>query len=66
MVADEANLETAACQVGYESPSQFSREYSRMFGCLLGSMLRRLQALRPEIQPSQIGVSSMICTVEQV
>ena len=25
------NVETAAFQVGYESPSQFSREYSRMF-----------------------------------
>ncbi len=32
LVADEANVETAAFQVGYESPSQFSREYSRMFG----------------------------------
>ncbi len=32
MVADEATVETAAFQVGYESPSQFSREYSRMFG----------------------------------
>ncbi|AYD02404.1 AraC family transcriptional regulator [Neorhizobium sp. NCHU2750] len=26
------NVEAAAFQVGYESPSQFSREYSRMFG----------------------------------
>jgi len=32
MVADDANVETAAFEVGYESPSQFSREYSRMFG----------------------------------
>ncbi len=32
MVTDAANAETAAFQVGYESPSQFSREYSRMFG----------------------------------
>ena len=32
MTADTANVETAAFQVGYESPSQFSREYSRMFG----------------------------------
>lgn len=32
MVADSANVETAAFEVGYESPSQFSREYSRMFG----------------------------------
>jgi AraC-like DNA-binding protein len=32
MVTDAANVETAAFQVGYESASQFSREYSRMFG----------------------------------
>ena len=32
MLAGVANAETAAYQVGYESPSQFSREYSRMFG----------------------------------
>jgi len=32
MVADTASVEQAAYQVGYESPSQFSREYSRMFG----------------------------------
>lgn len=32
MVAEAANVETAAFQVGYESPSQFSREYARMFG----------------------------------
>lgn len=32
MVADEANVEAAAFQVGYESSSQFSREYSRFFG----------------------------------
>ncbi len=32
MVTEEATVETAAFQVGYESSSQFSREYSRMFG----------------------------------
>jgi AraC-like DNA-binding protein len=32
MTADSANVEKAAFQVGYESPSQFSREYGRMFG----------------------------------
>lgn len=32
LLASQAiNVETAAFQVGYESPSQFSREYSRMF-----------------------------------
>jgi AraC-like DNA-binding protein len=32
MVSSGANVETASFQVGYESPSQFSREYARMFG----------------------------------
>jgi AraC-like DNA-binding protein len=32
MLAENYNAMTAADWVGYESPSQFSREYSRMFG----------------------------------
>jgi AraC-like DNA-binding protein len=32
MACNAGNVEEAAFQVGYESPSQFSREYSRMFG----------------------------------
>ena len=32
MVSEALNVETACFQVGYESPSQFSRDYSRMFG----------------------------------
>jgi len=31
LIAGEANVEAAAFQVGYVSPSQFSREYSRTF-----------------------------------
>lgn len=32
MLAERLDAATAAFQVGYESPSQFSREYNRMFG----------------------------------
>lgn len=32
MLTDHLDASTAAFQVGYESPSQFSREYSRLFG----------------------------------
>lgn len=32
MLTDSMSATTAAYQVGYESPSQFSREYARMFG----------------------------------
>jgi AraC-like DNA-binding protein len=34
IVTDAAIVETAAFPVGYESPSQFRREHSRMFGAL--------------------------------
>ena len=32
MLAERMDAATAAFQVGYESPSQFSREYNRLFG----------------------------------
>lgn len=32
MVVEAANVTSAAFHVGYESPSQFSREYARLFG----------------------------------
>jgi AraC-like DNA-binding protein len=32
LLAEQCDVATAAHRVGYESPSQFSREYSRMFG----------------------------------
>ena len=31
MLAEDYNVTSAAYQVGYESASQFSREYSRLF-----------------------------------
>jgi AraC-like DNA-binding protein len=43
MVSDAANVETAAFEVEYESPSQFSLEYARMFGL---PPRRDIQALR--------------------
>ena len=32
MLADDVDATTVAFEVGYESPSQFNREYSRLFG----------------------------------
>lgn len=44
MVTEAATVTRAALEVGYQSPSQFSREYSRQFGC---SPKRDVAALRP-------------------
>ncbi|HTR45413.1 MAG TPA: AraC family transcriptional regulator [Thermodesulfovibrionales bacterium] len=43
MLAENQDATGAAFQVGYESPSQFSREYSRLFG---NSPLRDITGLR--------------------
>ena len=43
MLTDRLDAANAAFQVGYESPSQFSREYSRLFG---NSPLRDITSLR--------------------
>jgi len=43
MLAENQDATSAAFQVGYESPSQFSREYSRLFG---DSPLRDITNLR--------------------
>jgi len=32
MLSERVDASTAAFRVGYESPSQFSREYRRLFG----------------------------------
>ena len=43
LLADGIDAATAAHRVGYESASQFSREYSRMFGEPPARDLRRLR-----------------------
>jgi AraC-like DNA-binding protein len=45
MVSRAFNVEAAALQVGYESASQFSREYAREFGAPPKRDLKRLQSL---------------------
>jgi AraC-like DNA-binding protein len=49
MLAEHLDATTAAFQVGYESPSQFSREYSRLFGA---PPLRDISGLR-QLAPNE-------------
>ena len=44
MVRDDKTAAGAARKVGYQSPSQFSREYRRLFGAPPGQPVRPLQA----------------------
>jgi AraC-like DNA-binding protein len=43
MLTERIDVTTAAFEVGYESPSQFSREYSRLFGTPPSRDIRSLQ-----------------------
>jgi transcriptional regulator GlxA family with amidase domain len=45
MLSERFDAATAAFQVGYESPSQFSREYNRLFGA---PPLRDINSLRQQ------------------
>jgi len=48
MLSDNLDASTAAYRVGYESPSQFSREYSRQFGAPPVRDIAGLRAAQPE------------------
>lgn len=48
MLTEHVDAAAAAFQVGYESPSQFSREYSRLFGAPPMRDMRKLQAAPDE------------------
>lgn len=44
MVRQDLTAEAASCAVGYTSPSQFSREFKRLFGRTPAAETRRMQA----------------------
>jgi len=48
MISSAVNAETASVLVGYESPSQFSREYARMFGASPKRDVTRMQTVLRE------------------
>jgi AraC-like DNA-binding protein len=49
LLAEGIDAATAGHRVGYESPSQFSREYSRLFGAPPARDLQRLRMLGPAL-----------------
>jgi AraC-like DNA-binding protein len=58
MISSAVNVEAAAFQVGYESPSQFSREYVRQFGAPPKRDAKQMQAVLREDR-ARAGVGSI-------
>ena len=54
MIANEMDAASTAYTVGYESPSQFSREYARMFGNPPGRDISLLKQQEGAIQQSAV------------
>jgi AraC-like DNA-binding protein len=52
LISNAVNVEAASFQVGYESPSQFSREYARMFGVPPKRDVKQMQAIFREDRAS--------------
>lgn len=51
LISDSRDVAAVGHAVGYDSPSQFSREYSRLFGAPPGRDAVRLQSLPPADSP---------------
>jgi AraC-like DNA-binding protein len=57
MITHAANVETASYHVGYQSPSQFSREYARMFGITPKRDAIAMQAAMKERQEERAQIA---------
>jgi AraC-like DNA-binding protein len=63
MLAEHLDATTAAFQVGYESPSQFSREYHRLFGAPpLRDITRLRQLATSERAEEVLGLEGSVRT----
>ena len=65
MISSAVNVEAAAFQVGYESPSQFSREYARTFGAPPKRDAQQMQAvIREDRASAGVDLIDMLADVQ--
>ena len=64
MVQDGLNASVAATRVGYESPSQFSREFKRLFGLSPSDEVRRVRnGIEAPPRPAVVGLPNYVSTL---
>lgn len=64
MLMDGIDASSAAYEVGYESISQFSREYSRFFGLPPMRDVKALRAATPPQQREQTTLCGLLCELD--
>lgn len=60
MIRDNITAAGAAARVGYESASQFNREFKRLFGRSPGEETREMRSAFALLEPIQIGVAAVM------
>lgn len=59
MIRDHVTAAGAAVRVGYESPSQFNREFKRLFGRSPGEEAREMRSAFALMEPAQLEVAAV-------
>lgn len=59
MIRDHVTAAGAAARVGYESPSQFSREFKRLFGRSPGEEAREMRSAFALMEPAQLEAAAV-------
>ena len=59
MIRDDLTAASAGAQVGYESASQFNREFKRFFGRSPGEEAREMRSAFALIAPTQLGAVAL-------
>ena len=60
MIRDNVTAAGVAARVGYESASQFNREFKRLFGRSPGKEAREMRSAFALMEPTQLEAAAMM------